>query len=297
MNQQIGIVTVLYNSESVLSDYFASLKNQTYQNFILYVIDNKSPDNALALSIQLAQKNTFKTVFIENSDNFGVAKGNNIGIQKAIEDGCDMVLLSNNDVTLEEDTIEKLLSELVSRKASMAVPKIYYFGTRLFWAAGGSFHKKSGINIHRGLQQYDIGQYQNTEQITFAPTCFMLIRKEVFEKIGLMDENYFVYWDDTDFVYRAIKQQETLWYVPESVVYHKEGTSTGTMSDFSIRFLNRNFVYFALKNYSRPYAYYVILYNIAIHIVKNIYKWPFPKWKLGLKAFKEGFNYYYHASI
>ncbi|MDP4277417.1 MAG: glycosyltransferase family 2 protein, partial [Bacteroidota bacterium] len=134
--------------------------------------------------------------------------------------------------------------------------------------------------------------------MTFAPTCFLLIRRDVFEKVGLMDERYFVYWDDTDFVYRAVmKQHHTLWYIPASVVHHKEGTSTGVLSDFSIRFQYRNLVYFALKNYSRPYAEYVIVYNMMLHIVHNLFRWPMAKWKLGMKSFMEGFNYYRHASL
>ena len=93
MNHTIGIVTVLYNSETVLADYFSSLNSQTYRNFIVYIVDNKSPDNSLAFSHELAETSFFQTVFIENDENVGVAKGNNLGINKAILDGCDMVLL------------------------------------------------------------------------------------------------------------------------------------------------------------------------------------------------------------
>ncbi|MDP4278788.1 MAG: glycosyltransferase family 2 protein [Bacteroidota bacterium] len=281
MTPLIGIVTVLYNSEAVLPDFFASLNDQSYQPIVLYVVDNHSPDCALAVSSRLAETSRFRTVVIANSENYGVAKGNNIGIQRALGDGCDLVLLSNNDVTLEKDTIEKLLDGLIAHQADLAAPKIYYAGTKQFWCAGGSFHKRSGLNLHRGLHQPDTGQYQRDELMTFAPTCFLLIRRDVFEKVGLMDERYFVYWDDTDFVYRAVmKQHQTLWYIPASVVHHKEGTSTGVLSDFSIRFQYRNLVYFALKNYSRPYAEYVIVYNIALHIVRNLFRWPMAKWML-----------------
>jgi len=297
MNPVIGIVTVLYNGEKVLPDFFASLNVQTYLDFILYVVDNKSPDNALALTKELASKVGFRTVIIENSDNFGVAKGNNIGIRRALEDGCDLVLLSNNDVTLEINTIESLLSGMQSQHASMAVPKIYLYGTNTFWAAGGYFDKKSGLNIHRGVGVTDTGQYQKNEQVTFAATCFMLIDKNVFSRVGLMDETYFVYWDDTDFIYRAKTLGEVLWYIPESLVHHKEGTSTGVLSDFSIRYLYRNLIYFVLKHYSRPYAWWVIVYNVAYHTVKNIFKWPHSKWMLGFRAYKEGFILYKNKSF
>lgn len=297
MNPLIGIVTVLYNGEKVLKDFFESLAIQTYPNFVLYVIDNKSPDNGLALAIELAKMVSFKTVIIKNDDNYGVAKGNNIGIYRALEDGCDLVLLSNNDVTLEINTIETLLIGLQSHHAGLAVPKIYLYGTNLFWTAGGYFNKRSGLNIHRGANIADTGQFDKNEQITFAPTCFMLIDKNVFHRIGFMDEKYFVYWDDTDFIYRATKAQEALWYIPNSLVHHKEGSSTGVLSDFSIRYLYRNLIYFVLKNYPRPYAWYVIGYNVACHSIKLVFKWPFSKWKLGFKSFKEGFILYKNKSV
>lgn len=71
---KIGIVTVLYNSESVLSDFFTSLEQQTYKNFILYVIDNASPDNSLQIAREMADKMPFRVVFIENPVNGGIAR-------------------------------------------------------------------------------------------------------------------------------------------------------------------------------------------------------------------------------
>lgn len=298
MNPAIGIVTVLFNSEAVLRDFFSSLKRQSFQNFTLYVIDNKSPDNALSLTQQLLKECSFQTIVIENDENYGIAKGNNIGIRRALKDGCEMILLSNNDVTLETNTIEALLNGMRQHRASLAVPKIYHYGTGLLWSAGGYFQKRSGQNIHRGYGKADKGQYQKAKQVSFSPTCFMLIDKDVFSRIGWMDENYFVYWDDTDFVFRAITNHESLWYVPESVVNHKESMSTKTLSDFSIYHHYRNLVYFALKNYTRYYAIYVIVFNMAHHLYKHMFRWSFSRLRLGLGAFLDGIHHFkIHGSI
>lgn len=299
MNPKIGIVTVLFKSETVLADFFSSLKIQTYQNFVLYIVDNKSPDNSLNIAKQLAGKNSFQTFIIENDDNYGVAKGNNIGIRRALENECDMILLSNNDITLTPTSIEALLNGIEAKKASLAVPKIYFYGTNQIWLAGGRFLKFNGWTEHTGFHKEDKGQYDQCKCITYAPTCFMLIRKEVFSKIGFMDDVYFVYWDDTDFVYRAIKQNLTLWYVPQSIVNHKESTSTGAgvMSDFSLYYQYRNLIYFSLKNYSGLFALYVIMFNISTHLFKRIFTFPYPKWKLGIKAYKEGFKLFFSSRI
>jgi GT2 family glycosyltransferase len=119
-----------------------------------------------------------------------------------------------------------------------------------------------------------------------------LIQKSVFDHVALMDENYFVYYDDVDFMYRALKKNEPLWYIPEAVVYHKESTSTGFMSDFSVHYLYRNLVYFALKNYSRGYAFYTIGIDYCYNLFVLIFKWPLSKWILRIRSYKEGFLVY-----
>jgi GT2 family glycosyltransferase len=295
MNEPIGIVTVLYNSETVLKDFFISLDSQTYASITLYVIDNKSPDNSLALARELSKTVRFNTVFIANEDNYGVAKGNNQGIQKAIADGFDYILLSNNDVVLDPFCIERLYQGLIAQQADMAVPKIFYFNSPFLWAAGGYFNKWNGLNFHYGDHKNDAPVFSTSKEVTYAATCFMLINKRVFEKTGLMDEAYFVYWDDVDFVYRARKQGLILWYIPESVLWHKESTSTGVMSDFSIRFSFRNMVYFAMKNYWRPYAIYVLLVNILYSIFVLPFKWPLDKWRIKMSAYSEGWNLYQNS--
>ncbi|WP_175620847.1 glycosyltransferase family 2 protein [Chryseobacterium schmidteae] len=295
MNRKIGIVTVLYNSESVLEEFFETLNKQTYKNFILYVIDNLSPDNSLFLSEKLAAEYKFETVIIKNKANYGVAKGNNIGIKKAIEDECDLVLLSNNDIAIENEAIEKLLAGLDNHKADMVVPKIYFYDTNKIWAAGGGFNKRNGITVQYGQNEADEGQFDTDKQVEYAPTCFMLIKKEIFDSVGLMDENYFVYYDDTDFVYRALKMKHNkLWYVSDSVIYHNESSSTGKMSDFSIRFLWRNLVYFSLKNYNLFYAGYVVLYNYLYIITILYFRYPRHQWLIALKAYNEGLKLYFN---
>jgi GT2 family glycosyltransferase len=108
-----------------------------------------------------------------------------------------------------------------------------------------------------------------------------------------MDENYFVYYDDTDFVYRALNEkQKTLWYVANSVISHNESSSTGKMSDFSIRYLWRNLVYFALKNYNPLYAWYVLIYNFLYILIVLFFRYPLKQWKIALKAYRDGISLY-----
>lgn len=264
----IGIVTVLYNSEKVLEDYFRSLSEQTFQNFTLYVVDNLSPDNSLSKSYELAKeyKNYFKTVIIENKSNDGVARGNNIGIKKALEDHeLDYILLSNNDVVLNPDTIELLVLGMKNNKIDMSVPKIYFYDEDLIWYAGGKFRHYLGSTIHTGYLKHDEGKWDEFKLVDYAPTCFILIKKEIFETVGFFDEKYFVYYDDTDWIYRCLKNRKKIGYIFDSTLEHKESTSTGGMqSDFYIKYNYRNQAYFCKKNYN-------FLQNVVVSICNFLY--------------------------
>jgi GT2 family glycosyltransferase len=288
-SEKIGIVTVLYKSETVIEDFFNTLNIQSYNNFILYVIDNKSPDNSLGKSKDLALKCSFQTKFIENIENYGVAKGNNQGIEAALSEGCNYVLLSNNDIVLRQNTIERLYFGLIETNADMAVPKIYFYNTKLIWAAGGKFTKYNGSTVHLGNRKMDNGEFERTAKVNYAPTCFMLVCRNVFETVGLMDEKYFVYYDDTDFIYRSKKMQKILFYIHDSVLEHKESTSTIAGSDFSEYYMMRNRIYFAKKHRRFFFLFYVE--NILFHYFFRIFKIAnMQKWRLLLKAIHDGYK-------
>jgi GT2 family glycosyltransferase len=254
---KLGLVTVLYNSIEVLEDFFQSLANQSYKNFILYVIDNSPNDDVLNKAIQLSDKFKINSIFINNNANLGVAKGNNQGIQESLKNDCEYVLLLNNDIEFSENTIKDLLEYTVKNDVSIIVPKIHYHNTNKIWTAGGYISKLKGTSPHRGELEVDVGQYENIEYVNYAPTCFMLINKKVFEKIGLMDEKYFVYYDDSDFIYRANANGYKIVYFPKAVVAHKVSVSTGgSESLFFIYYVTRNRIYFIRKNL--PFIYKII---------------------------------------
>lgn len=271
VDKTIGIVTVLYNSETVLDDFFRTLAKQSFKNFILYVVDNKSPDNSLSKAKQLAKLFDFKTVFIENPQNDGVAKGNNLGIKKALEDGCEYVLLSNNDVVFYEDTIEKLFLSSEQKEIKVVVPKILIYDNKNIWFAGGEFNLKTFRVKHIGIDCPDNEIYNKEKFITYSPTCVMLIHKEVFEKVGFMDEKYFVYWDDTDFVYRLQKNGLKILYTPTSCLEHKESVCTGNRSDFFYKYIYRNREYF-INKFAR--------YKLWMHLIDFIYLYTVMKLKM-----------------
>lgn len=244
----IGVVTVTYNSAAVFPDFMESLLQQSYRNFRLYIVDNSSSDNTLAVCGQYSDP---RVAIIRNPTNVGVAEGNNIGIRAALRNRCASVLLINNDTVFGVDLIAALKQGLQKYGCEMIVPKILYFEpSEKIWSAGGAFSRLRGRPRHLGFNKKDNGRFDHARYVEYSPTCCILIKSEVFGHIGLMDPNYFVYFDDGDFCLRAHRAGVRLVYAPENKLFHKVSSLIGHRSDTSVRYVTRNHVYFVLKNFS-----------------------------------------------
>ncbi len=247
-HDRMGIVTVTYNSANVLPAFLHSVMAQTHDQFILFAVDNASKDNTLEL---LRARNDPRLQIIANPDNRGVAAGNNQGIVAALEAGCTSVMLLNNDTVFDPNLFALLDQELDRNRAEMVCPKMMYFDEPdRIWVAGGKFRPWMGYScVHIGEGKIDHGQYDRARMVTYVPTCCVLIRKDVFARVGLMDERYFVYADDTDFMYRAMKAGVRLLYLPDAKLLHKVGRLTGgDDSPFSIHYGTRNRIFFEIKH-------------------------------------------------
>jgi GT2 family glycosyltransferase len=288
---KIGIVTVTYNSQKVIEGFVWSLLGQNYRHSILYVVDNASTDQTRE---RLAQYEDERIVLICNQENVGVARGNNQGIRAALDACCDFVLLINNDTEFGPGLLQTLRASLRDQRCDMAAPKIlYYEESKRVWYAGGHFNRWRGYaGEHWGLGEIDHGQFDESRLVEYAPTCCLLVRREVFERLGLMDEQYFVYADDTDFCFRANRSGLKLVYVPTAEVFHKVSSLTGGgQSTFTLRHLTRSHVYFIRKNLGFwKSLYYLPAYQIMLFhkLVWRVLDWD--GFLVREKAFFEGWK-------
>ncbi len=282
---KIGIITITFNSANVLAGFLESIFSQSYKNFILYVIDNASEDDTINILKSLKDSRS-KVIF--NKKNLGVARANNIGITKAINDNCDQVLIINNDVEFKTNLINNLLITQSKFDCSLVAPKMkYFYDKNKIWYAGSWFKSLNGfLPLHRGMNQNDSKQYDQDELIHYAPTCCLLIKKIVFKDIGYMDEKYFVYFDDVDFLYRVYKQKHhKLYYCYNVDFYHKVGSLTSSIvenkkniyrSDFFIKQNFKNHVYFLKKVGGIYSSFFIFLlffkFNLRFVFSKRIRK-------------------------
>jgi GT2 family glycosyltransferase len=244
---KIGIVTVTYDSGCVLGPFLRDLSRQSWQDFVLYAVDNASRDGTL---VQLRQWDDARLALIANQTNVGVAEADNQGIRMALKDGCHYVLLLNNDVEFEPDTLATLVSELNAFDCDLIAPKILYEDRVHIWSAGGVFEAIKGYHgSHRAEGERDDGRYDTPMQIRNAPGCCILARSDMFAKVGMIDPKYFVYHEDADLLYRAWRAGLTMYYTPRARIFHKVSALTGgSNSAFTVRYNARGHVYFMLKN-------------------------------------------------
>lgn len=284
---RIGVVTVLYGSASVLGDFFDSIEKQTYADFVVYCVDNGSQDDSVAQCRNRGER----YVVIENGKNLGVAAGNNIGTRAAIADGCEFVLYLNNDVAFGPDLFGRLVEGLKQYGCAMTTPIIYYYDRPdVIWAAGGYFQPWFGYRcLHFGDGDVDRGQYPAPRQIAYTPTCCVLVRRELFSTIGMMDERYFVYFDDTDFMLRAHRAGERLCLLTDARLWHKVSSLVGTSSPFRTRFVHRNRALYGHKNLPAPFAYLVsFVYCTGYVLLSLLGRIPFAEARDRIRFWREG---------
>src|ERR1700756_2109155 len=166
----IGVVTVTYNSAAVLPGFLPSILKQTHADFLLYAVDNALTDDTVNI---LRQCPDARLKIISNSDNKGVAEGNNQGIRAALQDGCASILLINNDTEFDECLVAQLVRGLDEFQVGMICPKIMYFDEpQRFWAAGGTLQAFLGYRpVHLGVDEIDRGQYDSPRLVGYVPTC------------------------------------------------------------------------------------------------------------------------------
>lgn len=236
----VGVVTVTYNSAEVLDDFLDSLIAQEDVEIRLYAVDNASGDDSVD---RLRRETRLPHLFtVANETNVGVAQANNQGIETALRDGCDWVLLLNNDTMFPADLVHALVRGADADESKIVAPVIEATeppGT--IWYAGGRIRGLAIVARHLNVGDPIASAPTQRSRTGYASTCCLLVHPDVFAEIGLMDPDYFVYFDDLDFAVRAIRAGYDYWLDPAARLTHKASALTGGKhSPFTLRWTSRN---------------------------------------------------------
>jgi len=256
-SSKIAFVTVLFNCEKHLALFFECLAAQIDRDFVLVIIDNASKDASLARSRQLAALHQVPCEFIANGDNLGIAVGNNQGIEWARHGGLQHIVLINNDISCDADLVAQIRHRAIGGGHRAWTCLAYLGDSQTRWYGGGRLSFWRARGMHYGQRQ-SLGVVA-PRAVTYAPTCLMYLHSSVFDVVGMMDPQYFVYYDDTDFCKRMLEAGIPLRYDPlVSFRHYVGGSSGGEFSEFSLRINTRNkFIY--IRRHYRGIIYWIVL--------------------------------------
>jgi len=250
---KVSIIIINYNGKENTLACLKSLKKLQATSYKLQaiVVDNGSSDGSVA-----AVKEEFPQVeIVELKQNAGFTGGNNVGIKLAMNRGADYILLLNNDTIASADFLSRLLAAAEKdSQVGITVPKIYFAAgyefhkdryrkserDKVIWYAGGKIDWGNMYGSHRGVDQVDTGQFNAPQETDFATGCCMVVKAEVFEKIGFLDDRLFLYLEDLDFSLRAKQAGYKVVYVPQAHLWHKNAGSSGAGSGLHDYYLTRN---------------------------------------------------------
>ena len=227
MGKKISVILINYNGKKYNDACITSILNSTIAECIqIVVVDNASTDDSLA-ALRDRWGGSEQVHILALDDNYGFSKANNEGIRWAMEQGIDYYLLLNNDTEIEPDTVERMM-RCGQETKGIVVPKILYADRKnVIWCAGGTFTPVIKKTIQSGLNQTDNGQFDVSGECRFANGCALLLSRRIVEKTGLLDERFFLYYEDVEYSMRAERNDIGIYYCAEAVVYHKVNGSTG----------------------------------------------------------------------
>jgi GT2 family glycosyltransferase len=222
----VAIIVLNWNGLADTVECLESLLRLEGPPPVIYVVDNGSTDGSVdALRRQYGER----MVLIANERNLLYAGGNNVGIQRALADGCTHLLLLNNDTVVDGGMLRELLAASAVWGDAVLCPKIYYArdGGKRLWYAGGWVNLARARSAHRGIREEDHGQYDRMEETGWATGCALFGTRRVFETVGLLDESFQLYSEDLDYCLRARAAGFPSVYVPAAKVWHKVSAAIG----------------------------------------------------------------------
>ena len=283
----VSVVIPHYGGYDILSECLISLKNSTYPNLEIIVVDNGSPDD----SVQFIIENFSEIKLIQSEYNRGFAGGCNFGILHAKG---ELLLILNNDTTHEPDWIDPLVKMMESNpKISAVQPKILNYDNRDYFdyaGACGGFIDKYCFPFARGrifnTVEKDVGQYDEACKIFWASGTAFLTRKSTFHTLGGFDETLFAHMEEIDYHWKCQLMGCEVWVEPAAVIYHK-GAVTLPVSSPKKTYLNyRNSLILLLTNYQAVTSFCLFFPRFFMEcksIIKEIFTF---KWKHAISIIK-----------
>ena len=264
----VTVIVLNWNKKELTIKCVESIKKVNYSNINILVVDNGSTDGSV---------DTLKEKFPEVSilaleNNLGYAGGNNRGFDSLEADPPKFVIFLNNDTIVDENFIEPLVKQLLTKKhAGQTVPKIYYENdSQLVWYAGGIVNLWTGSIYHSGIRQNDGPDYSKTHKTKYATGCCFCMRYNEFKEFGGFDENFPMYAEDVDLSLWIRSAGKQIWFVPASKIWHKVSASIGGEFSFGKLVRKAKGIFLLIKKHANPIQWITITILLPIQFIMII---------------------------
>lgn len=277
----VSILILNWNGKAHLINCLKSLASLTYPRHEVVVVDNGSNDGSVAYM----RKHFPGVIVVANSEDFGFAKGNNVGIPHT---SGKYVILLNNDTLVDPGFIEPLVARAESdNRIAVVQPKIVFAKNKLL-QSGCSYLTATGFLYYTGFSKDpDDPKYNTPGQMYSGNGSCMLIRRSVIDRIGLFDETYFSYFEETDFCHRAWLSGWTIWYEPKGTIFHFGGMDNSREKPLKIQFhMYRNRISSYLKNFEYITLIRILPVHLMIYLLYAVFSMIRGKWNAPLAVTK-----------
>lgn len=249
---KIGFITVGFHSDEdtveVVTQLEANILPRGVET-VIYCVDNSQSE-----SLRKSLTKFKRAIYLESPGNLGFAAGNNLGMKRALRDRMDIIVLINNDTVVPPDFVKNILASPISDKKVGVVGGLIYFAKgfefrdnyksselgKVIWYAGGKHDWNNVYASHLGVDEVDKGQFDKVVDTDFVTGCLFIVRSSVLSEVGLFDERYCLYFEDSDLCLRIKKAGYRLVVDPQVKIGHKVAQSSGIGSPLNDYFLTRN---------------------------------------------------------
>lgn len=245
----LAIIVVLYNSEADVRPFWKNLVHQTHAEFRLIAIDNPAGGGDDAADY-LEHAEDPRIAVIRNKENVGFARAVNQGLRQGYEQGCDRFLLLNPDTLFDPNFLQQLDAVWTGSSAPVIAPRVMYANdpSAAYYAGG---HFDYGYVFTPRHDPYSEGV--NIKTVEYASGCCLGITRAVLEKVGLLDESFFVYFEDADLCLRLQSFGYSIYYVEHPYLLHKSGASSGgEFSPAATLLYYKSYAQFSRKHFGLP---------------------------------------------
>lgn len=243
--KKIGIVVCNYNKEDYIAACINSLIMQSIDDFDIYVVDNASTDCSVK---KIKEEFGSRVNLIVNEENLGGSGGFNTGLKAAMEKDYKYIMLMDNDIIADKHAVEELL-DFMEKNADvgMAGSKVYYMDEpQKIWGYGGTIDFDKYVQRDKYKNMIDCDEIPDVSYCDYVAACSLMVRKEAVEKVGLMPEENFIYWDDMEWGYRFNLAGYRVATYGKSKIWHKGG-GRNAVNTFSNYYMWRNRIKFFIK--------------------------------------------------